>query len=316
MYSLLTALKQTNTKSVLGLKTALSSKRQSLVQLVQTSLIHERYKKYERAQGPFGFPVGEVRFVGPKAVRRYRGGAIEVGGGSGGAQLMEASGLPLWQVTVTYGGFKCLQESTSDQLSDRDEPYFVITVVSAGGIPVTKKFGPYENVATGDSRSVPQLLRNDLSPNPLFIHVAAFEHHYGDPDDIEKTIQDKLVELAKAGEALASASAADAADGSGLGPAVGAGGVSGLMAGPLVGVVVGAIVGIMDLGDDYISEGGADAFTHPEEVTEQSVHRPKIGDFEGMDGGYNAKIRIDGGDEGKYEVYFDIHATKWTPSSG
>ncbi len=316
MYSLLTALKRTQSKSVLGLKAALSSKRSSVTQLLQTHLIHERYTKFGQSKGPFGFPVGEVQFVGKKAVRHYRGGDIDVGAVDSGAKPMEAGGLPVWEITVTYGGFKCLEESSSDQLSDTDEPYFIVSVWNAGKIPVTKKLGPYENIAKGDSKSVPQPLGGKLSPDPLFIHVAAFEHDFGDPDDIEKAIQDKLVELAKAAEALAAGLGADAADGGGIGPAAGAGTVSGLMASPIVGAVVFGIVAIMDLGDDYISEGGLDAFTHPDEVTEASVHLPKIGDFGTMDNGYNKKIEIDGGDEGKYELYFDIHATKWVPSKG
>jgi hypothetical protein len=129
MYSLLSALKGTQTTSVRGLQKALSSKRTSAVQLVQTHLIHEQYTKQQRSKGPFGYPIGEVQFQGAKAIRHYRGGDIHTMAGTTGGTLLR-------RVRVMFGGFKCIKESDHDQVSSTDEPYFVVTVGTSGGMAV------------------------------------------------------------------------------------------------------------------------------------------------------------------------------------
>jgi hypothetical protein len=303
MYSLLSALKGTQTTSVRGLQKALSSKRTNVVQLVQTHQIHDFYTKQQRSKGPLGYPIGEVQFQNGKAIRHYRGGEVHTMAGTAGGVLLR-------EVKVMFGGFKCIKESSHDQLSDTDEPYFVVSVGTTGGmIPITKKFGHYENVETDTKQTINEVISTSLNPNPLMISVDAYEHDYGDPDETAKAIQDEMVKLAQAAQSLLAATeAADAADGPGIGPTAGAAGAAGTLAGPVGAVIAGAIVTVMDLGDDYIGHAGAAFFTRAYDIGDTPIEPKKLGDFPGMDTnrGYNAVIDIDGKGEGKYQLYFDI----------
>src|SRR5689334_19532075 len=109
MLSVLTGLQQNHTKSVRGLRSTLSSQRSKVTELLQTSLIHQNYLNSGGRNGPFGFAVSEVQFTGTKALREYRGGEIHVLDG-------KISALPSQAVQIHFLGFKCIKESTSDQL--------------------------------------------------------------------------------------------------------------------------------------------------------------------------------------------------------
>jgi len=67
-------------------------------------------------------------------------------------------GLATRTVRITFLGFKCIGESTSNGGSDTDEPYFVVSVDTANGLPRTEKFGPYENIETGSEVEVGSFL--------------------------------------------------------------------------------------------------------------------------------------------------------------
>src|SRR5689334_13617925 len=115
MLSVLASLKQTQTKSVLGLRSALSSQRASVTELLKTNLIHQHYLSRGGRYGRLGFPISDVQFLGTKAIRQYRGGEIQVLGN-------RAHDLPKLEVSVRFLGFRCVKESTSDQASPHDEP--------------------------------------------------------------------------------------------------------------------------------------------------------------------------------------------------
>ena len=117
MLSLLGGLKASQTKSVRGLRSALSSQRTSLTELLQTNLIHRHYPSVGGRNGPLGFPTSEVQFSGNKATRQFRGG---------GLQLLEDKIhlIDTQEVSVRFLGFKCVRES--GELSATTEPYFVI----------------------------------------------------------------------------------------------------------------------------------------------------------------------------------------------
>jgi hypothetical protein len=75
----------------------------------------------------------------------------------------------------------------------------------------------------------------------------------------------------------------------------------GVLAGPIGALGAALIVQGLGLGDDHIGERAVVEFTRPEKIGTP----PKQGDVQpGME--YNAKVDIDGGDEGVYEVFFDV----------
>jgi hypothetical protein len=65
-------------------------------------------------------------------------------------------------------------------------------------------------------------------------------------------------------------------------------------------VIAVAIVAIFGMGDDYIGQNVAALFLSGDEPTTPA----NIGKFQDMD--YNRKVMVDGGDEGKYELYFHV----------
>jgi hypothetical protein len=213
--------------------------------------------------------------------------------------------LTTQSVRVTFLGFRCLSES--DEFSASDEPYFVITLDNTIGVPITKKFGPFDNTDAGTERGVGEFLATALSPNPLAIRVAAFENDEGDPDETARNLQAKMVELAQQAQSAAAASGADAADGPGIGTTAAAG-AAGLLAGPLGSLLAIGVVQVLGLGDDFVGQDVALAFTRADNTTTP----PSLGQFRGNS--FNAKTDIDGGDEGHYELFFDIAVENHTTS--
>src|SRR5437899_12770763 len=114
MLNLRAALRQTQTKSVLDLRSALSSQRSSVTELLQINLIHQHYLNTGGRDGPFGFPTSEVQFLGAYANRQFRGGEIRVLGD-------KLQDLPKLVASVRFLGFKCVKESTWDQGTTYDE---------------------------------------------------------------------------------------------------------------------------------------------------------------------------------------------------
>ncbi|MER8973206.1 MULTISPECIES: hypothetical protein [unclassified Mesorhizobium] len=263
-------------------------------------LIHQHYLRTGGRLGPLGYPTSEVRVSSYKATRQYRGGQIEATLNARDSIGVITQALKTQESRVTFLGFRCIRESEHDGLSGTDEPYFVIAVDTGNGVPLTKKFGPFENTETGRETGVGAFLVNGNAPNPLSIRVEAYEHDHGDPDETARAIQEQMVELAQAAQSIASGSGADAADGPGIGPAATAGAV-GLLAGPLGALLAVGVVSVLGLGDDWIGQGVALAFTRPE----QAKTPPPLGTFQGNP--FNAKIDINGGPEGHYELFFDIH---------
>jgi hypothetical protein len=298
MLNLRAALKQTQTKSVLGLRSALSSQRSSVTELLQTNIIHQHYLNVGGRNGPFGFPTSNVQFLGAKVRREFRGGEIQILGD-------KIQDLPKLEVSVRFLGFRCVRESTSDQLSPLDEPYFIISVDTGNGAPAVKKFGRFEGVDSGTEIGVAELLIQKVAPNPMAIRVVAYENDHGDPDETAKKIQDEVIKLSQQAGSLASAAAA--ADGPGIGPAAAAGTVGGIAAGPIGALIAAGIVSVLGLGDDFINQAATLLFARPEDVGTP----PTIGQFRGID--FNRKINVNGGDEGEYDLFFDILVLKIDP---
>lgn len=259
-----------------------------------TQLIHEHYLAQGGRLGPLGFPVTEVRVSGPTATRDYRGGTIHVldNGTTQGFSTREAD--------ITFVGFRCKRESAEDQLSDTDEPYFIITVDQFDGRPVTRTF-PFENIETGSQIGVGARLISRVAPNPTSIRVLAFERDEGDPEETAAELQQTLVEISNQVASVAGASGAAAASGPGVGVGAAAATGGGVLAGPIGALAAAGIVSALDLGDDHIGENVSMQFNRPE----QAKTPGRLGDFQGNP--FNAKIEINGGEEGEYELFFDVH---------
>jgi hypothetical protein len=288
MYQLLPALKETETKSVRALQSGLSSKRSSVVQLIQTHLVHQHYVKAGGRKSGLGFPAGAVQFDPKKksASRRYRGGEITV------AMDGSTSGWVTHEVRVQYLGFHCF---TTQGGLGADEPYFIIAVDTKTGDP-TQTTRKYENVEEKKDVGDGLTIIENATPDPLAIIVVAYENDEGDPDETAKNVQAELVKLSKE-----AASVAGALEGAADGPAAGTiATAGGALAGAWGALIAVAIVAIFGMGDDFIGQNATTLFLSGEEPTTPA----NIGKFQDMD--YNKKVMIDGGDEGKYELYFHV----------
>lgn len=270
--------------------------------------IHETYLQNRGHAGRLGFPKSEVKFSGNTALRQYLGGEIRAQ-----AQFDEerqigvvTQALVLTGVRVTFIGFRCLRESASDQLSDTDEPYFIISVTNGDDQARVQKFGPFENVATGTEFGIGSTLLSGAPPNPTTILAVAYENDTGNPDETARKLREKAAEVVQQAQSLIAASAAGAADGPGVGTAAAAGAVASIISGPIGGILATSAVALLDLGDDFIGQDAALLFQRPEEVGT----RNPIGTFKGKP--FNERIAIDGGDEGSYELFFDVVVTDET----
>ena len=304
MYSLRTGLNGTHTTSVKAMRSALSSGRSSVRELLQTNVIHQYYLSRGGREGAFGFPDTEVQFTGLTARRSYRGGNIEV------LDDTTTKGLITQQAAVRFIGFRCIRKADHDQLSSTDEPYFVITVDQGDGRPVTRTLGPFENTDTGTEVGVGELLVSGVSPNPTAVRVSAYENDFGDPAKTAAALQQKLVEISNQVASVASASGAEAADGPGVGVGAAAAGAGGLLAGPLGALAAAGVVAVLGLGDDFIGENVTVAFARPEDTSTP----PDQGTFQGNS--FNAQITITGNAEGNYALFFDILVTQVSITTG
>src|SRR6187551_3882598 len=98
MLTLRSALNETQSSSLRGMRQALASGRTSGRQLVQTHLMHQRYVRSGGRRGPLGFPNSEVSFVGNLGSRDFRGGAITILGD-------KITALARQFVTIRFLGF-------------------------------------------------------------------------------------------------------------------------------------------------------------------------------------------------------------------
>ena len=265
--------------------------------------IHSHYLSTGGVGGPLGYPTSAVQFSGNAASRDYRGGIA-----TGFKDPIDLLGVKIKAIAtrearITFIGFRCLD--LSNEISATDEPYFIVSIDDGRGVPLVKKFGPFENTDEGTEVGIGEVVSHpSMAPNPVSIRVAAYENDSGDPDETAKKVQAAMVELAQQAQSLASAANADAADGPGVGPSAAAG-AAGLLAGPLGALAAIGIVSLFGLGDDFIGQGVATAFQRPDDVGTPLA----LGEFQGNS--FNRKIDINGGDdEGHHELFFDIQVVE------
>jgi hypothetical protein len=258
-------------------------------QRASIGLLYARLRKY---RGRLGFPVSDIRFENGVGIQQFAGGRIE-------CQSMSPKGYSGPAVRVRFLGFKCLQESDSDGLSPSDEPYFMISVVGSNG-STTTRFGPYGKIETGVEQSETTLLTDPYADAgrvivpPITVGVVAMEWDSGTPEEAEKKVRQSVEAIESKLEAAVASFSGIQAD-------------SHVMPEWAREIYVGwlpeGIAAVFGLGDDRIGATSKVYFDFDRNLEKwQSI--PSIGKF--SDNPYNAKILVDGRDEGKYELMFQI----------
>jgi hypothetical protein len=288
-------LNDLGTNSVREMFRITGSPEQSVYKQAQIAAIGSFYQKTGSFKGPLGLPVSDVKFTGLTAMRRYAGGQIVF-------QSNEAQGQKRLAVRVYYHGFHCLKESDHDQSTGSDEPYFLIGISATNGSKVIRR--AYEEINTNSKRfEVTDVVtvgidggKDNLSP-PFTLGVVAIEHDHGSKDEAEAKVRKVLEEFEKKVDKAAQT----------VGPFVGIPVDNHVMPEWMRDIVLGWIpewaVAVFGLGDDKIGENSKLLFDYNPETTEWRA--PEVLGKHG-ENEYNLVIPIDGGEEGRYNLFFKI----------
>lgn len=279
------------TNSVRELILRTGSPEPSLFKQAQIAAIDQFYQKHGGFQGPFGFPLG-VEFQGPSGLGHFSGGKI-------GFLSDSPEGIEIMATRVRFVGFHCVQEAKWDGATDSDEPYFIIGVAGANGAK-TVKFGPYEDVDGGERRSeatdVAGIL-DGITP-PVVIGIIAMENDHGTPEEAEQKVRsamESIINKLSQASGLLNSGVADSHV------------VPEWARDILVGWLAEGAVAVLGMGDEFIDHKHLLLFDHKADLKEWKVP-PVEGTHEGNE--YNVKIHVDGGDEGKYDLFFKVDLFK------
>jgi hypothetical protein len=268
----------------------------SLRNAIVTHKIRELYLNSGAHRGLLGFPLSNVEFDSQKAEQRFAGGKIEF-------LDVTPKGVATTSVRVRFVGFHCNRESDHDQLSDTDEPYFIIGVAGSNRSN-TMRFGPYENVETGTDRFEAAMLADPTSASPIVIvppiviGVVAIENDSGTPEEAEEKVRNVIKAIEEKFDQAAAT----------VGPAFGVetGGSHVLPEWArdiLIGWVPEGIAAVFGLGDDHIGSVPFVMFDFNPGL-EKWTTPPRIG-LHGQNP-YNTEILVDGGSEGSYTLRFQV----------
>jgi hypothetical protein len=269
------------------------SPERSLRRQAQIASIGSLYLLNRGTRGPLGFPIGDVNFSGDVPFREFAGGIIECP--DNGPQCEGQ-----WQVSITYLGFHCHEESDWDQSSNSDEPYFVFGVVWGGGGNQTTKTQVYEDVDGGEDRFELMTIMSQSGPPPVGIIVLGAEHDWGTPAEAEAKLRDAIKDIEAKLE--------------GAGKTFGAfaGGTAGADSHVMpqwardiyLGWFVEWGVAGFGLGDDPIGKATKLIFDY-DAALKQWKPIPVKGQFGGND--YNLTLDVKGEKEGNYTLYFKVN---------
>jgi hypothetical protein len=264
----------------------------SLRNAIAAHKIRELYLNSGAHKGLLGFPLSNVQFDTHKAEQRFAGGKIEF-------LNTTTKGFAETSVRVRFVGFHCDRESDHDQLSDTDEPYFIIGVAGSNRSN-TIRFGPYQNVETGTDRFEAAMLADPTSANPIVIvppiviGVVAIEHDAGTPEEAEEKVRSIIKAIEEKFDQAAATFGAVTA-GSHVLPE--------WARDILIGWVPEGIAAIFGLGDDHIGSVPLVMFDFNPGL-EKWTTPPRIGLHN--QNPYNTEITVDGGSEGSYKLRFQV----------
>lgn len=281
------------TNSVRELFRRTGSPERSVYRQAQIAAINAFHHKTGGVRGPLGFPLTQVVFTGLTAARRYAGGEVAL-------QAGEAQGKRRGAVRIIYVGFRCLEESDHDQGTGSDEPYFLIGVVAPNGSTV-KRFA-YEDINTNSVRTGFSPVatagidggEDNFTP-PVVLGVVAMEHDHGSKDEAEAKVRKVLEEAEKEIDEAAQT----------IGPLLGVPVGNHVMPDWMRKIVIGRLpewgVALLGMGDDHIGANSQVLFDFTPDLLEWRA--PAVIGKHG-DNDYNVVLTVDGGDAGKYKLFF------------
>ena len=291
-------LNDLGTTSVRGLFKYTGSPEPSVFKQAQMASINHFYQKNGGFRGPFGFPLEKVHFAGQSAEQSFAGGTLRFQHHGGPQGHSGPQGDEMAAVQVRYVGFHCFEESKKDGLTTDDEPYFIIGVAGANGSR-TMKFGPYENVDSGESRfeAVDVVSSMDGITPPIVLGVFAVEHDHGTPEEAEAKVRDVMDKIVSTfGQAAGLFSGVTSDDDTHVLPEW------------AQNILTEGIVGLFGLGDDPVGQFPLVLFDNKADL--KNWTSPPVGPVKHGGNEYNVIIPIDGGSEGKYELFFLVKL--WT----
>lgn len=285
-------LKQLNLSSLKELETVTEIRDSRLRRQLSRGLIVRHHERVGGIRGRLGMSMGDLRPAANGFLKPYAGGLIELLDVDTGPQ-----GFQRFRAEVRFVGFRCHQQSESPLIGegDGDEPYFIIGI--RGGTSdsenVTKTFGPFEFVRTGQNMFIGEMVTTTVQP-PFTIHVTGREHDSGSPDEasaaVEKALNDASAKLTLTLAVL------------GQNPAIGAmvqsfvnifGGVAGDVGSALFG-----------MGDDTIGQNFMNLLDYDLGVMDWRNPKPQVNpDF---DKPFNVELVLADGDAGRYSVFFQV----------
>jgi hypothetical protein len=286
-------LKDSGTKQVRSMMKKTGSNSTSVFRQAQIAGINAFYTKSGGFRGPFSFPLEEVQFKGNQGAQRLAGGTITwpVDGPQGQDRHV---------VQVRYLGFHCDQESSWDQSTGSDEPYFMISVLGSNK-SITKRFGPYEDIDSGTVRTeTSDVATVGIDPSgdnvtaPMYLAVAAMEHDWGSPQEAEGKVRSAIEDAESVLDSLAAFMGANTKD-------------NHVMPDWVRNIYIGWFpewgTALFGLADDDVGKNAQALFDYKQDLLAwpQPPVKGKWGDND-----YTHTLSIDGGSQGKYTLYFYI----------
>jgi hypothetical protein len=295
-------LRALGTNSVREMMRRTGSNDPSLLKSAQIGTIEAFYRKNGGYRGALGFPLDDVRFTGQTALRSFAGGKVRLtADGPKGEQITV--------VQVRFVGFHCREESDHDQGSGQDEPYFIIGVAAANGSR-TVRFGPYGDINSGSNRfEAAEIVRkaDEITP-PIVLGVVAMEHDHGSAEEAEGKVRKVIEALEKKFDQIVGGFTSANTDNHVL---------------PewsrdiLIGWLPEGIAAVFGLADDNIGKTPVVLFDNKSDLEEWRA--PAVKGKHGQNE-YNVVVPIEGGDEGKYDLFFMVNlidrTDTWRPLEG
>jgi hypothetical protein len=244
--------------------------------------------------------MGKVRLTTFGAVQPFSGGFMVV-------RDKKVDPVVVFQAQVRFLGFRCNEESTNDEGSPHDEPYFIIGVTGLNS-NTTKLFGPFEGVDGGESRfttSDNDVIVRDVQP-PFTISVTAMENDHGSPAEASAEVKKSCEDAIRVTQALAvtfgqAQVAAVTVMLNAVFTSVG-------------GILSDAVSAVLGLGDDFVGSNNVRIGDWNDGAEEWRTPDRLIEDPSFSQSPYNLKIDVGDKDsgEGQYSLYFNVNMFKVT----
>lgn len=243
--------------------------------------------------GALGWPVEPILLSGRMAYWSFSSGYL-VADEAGVKDIVVDQ-----ELEISYLGFTCLAESDWDQSSSSDEPYFVVSFAGPGAT-VSRVFS-YTKVDKGESVKAPSIFVSRVPVTTGVLHALGMESDFGSQEQARRKVEQEMKNLTAAAAQAASTydmaanSGANAKDLNMYSDIAGA-----VLGGPMGALIARGVVAGLDLADDYVGQDGVTLFSKENGYADP----PFKGQF--LEEHWTHKLFIDGGDEGKYDVYFRV----------